>query len=90
MPQGTLPVLLVEGKRLSQSMAIASFLGQRFGLFLFSFSIILIQILGLAGRSDWEQARVDEAVHTYRDFYAELHDYLLMSAGMKQGNVVGF
>ncbi|KAI6171069.1 Glutathione S-transferase protein [Aphelenchoides bicaudatus] len=73
MPQQALPVLVVDGKRLSQSTAIASFLGHRFGL---------------AGRSDWEQARVDEAVQTYRDFYEAIHDYLLILGGFKQGNVV--
>jgi glutathione S-transferase len=73
MPQQALPVLLVEGKRLSQSTAIASFLGHRFGL---------------AGRSDWEQARVDEAVQTYRDFYMAIHDYLMIVSGFQQGNAV--
>jgi glutathione S-transferase len=75
MPQQSLPVLLVEGKRLSQSAAIASFLGHRFGL---------------AGRSDWEQARVDEAVQTFRDFYGAVHDYLEIMGGFKQGNAVSF
>jgi DNA-binding ferritin-like protein (Dps family) len=50
-----------------------SFLGHRFGL---------------AGRNDWEQARVDEAIDTYRDFYHDIHDYLFTVAGMVQKNPV--
>lgn len=47
------------------------------------------EFLGLSGRNDWEQARVDEAVLTYRDLHDKTHEYMALMAGLvKEGNKV--
>lgn len=52
MPFGMLPVLEVDGKQICQSMAIARYLANEFGL---------------AGRDNWEKLKCDELVETLVD-----------------------
>merc|ERR1711860_489690 len=56
-PLGTLPILEVDGKSLSQSYAINRFLARKFGL---------------SGKNDWDEGRVNEICDTSVDFFGEL------------------
>ncbi|XP_021378354.1 probable glutathione S-transferase 6 [Mizuhopecten yessoensis] len=56
MPTGQLPVLEVDGKQLSQSMAIARYVGREFGL---------------AGKNNLEQCMVDQVIDTASDCLTE-------------------
>ena len=57
MPLGFMPLLEVDGKPLSQSMAINRLLARRFGLY---------------GETDFEQAKIDEIMDTAADFGPEI------------------
>uniref|UniRef100_A0A915DBT6 Glutathione S-transferase n=1 Tax=Ditylenchus dipsaci TaxID=166011 RepID=A0A915DBT6_9BILA len=57
---GKVPVLEVDGKKLYQSATICRYLGEKHGL---------------AGKDDWEKAKVNEVVDFYKDVYAELTPY---------------
>lgn len=56
-PLGTLPILEVDGKSLSQSYAINRFLARKFGL---------------SGKNDWDEGQVNEICDTSVDFFGEL------------------
>uniref|UniRef100_A0A1I7WNT8 RING-type domain-containing protein n=1 Tax=Heterorhabditis bacteriophora TaxID=37862 RepID=A0A1I7WNT8_HETBA len=56
-PHGQLPVLEIDGKVLAQSRTIERFLGRCFGL---------------AGKDDWEQARMDELVSCVDDLLIKM------------------
>ncbi|KAK3581299.1 hypothetical protein CHS0354_033034 [Potamilus streckersoni] len=56
-PFGQIPVLEVDGKPLAQSYAIARFLAREFGL---------------AGRSNWESAQIDQVMDLAEDLRREL------------------
>uniref|UniRef100_A0A915E0P3 glutathione transferase n=1 Tax=Ditylenchus dipsaci TaxID=166011 RepID=A0A915E0P3_9BILA len=58
---GKVPVLEVDGKKLYQSATICRYLGEKHDL---------------AGKDDWEKAKVNEVVDFYKDVYAELAHYL--------------
>ncbi|CAD5227899.1 unnamed protein product [Bursaphelenchus xylophilus] len=70
MPQGTVPCLFIDnGKiKLSQSSAIALYIGRK---------------VGLAGRTELEMARVEEAIATYKDLYTKMADYCYTMTGFK-------
>ncbi|KAH7696395.1 GST-13 protein, partial [Aphelenchoides avenae] len=67
MPHGLIPVLFVDGKPLGQSVAIMRYVAKKFGL---------------AGKGDWEQAKVDEILDLQKDFYNEVTDYILTVTGV--------
>ncbi|GMR61435.1 hypothetical protein PMAYCL1PPCAC_31630, partial [Pristionchus mayeri] len=60
MPYAQLPVLEVNGQKLSQSRAIERFLAKKFDL---------------AGKDDWEQAKVDEMVMGVEDLLVKLQPW---------------
>ncbi|XP_033746354.1 glutathione S-transferase-like [Pecten maximus] len=60
MPTGQLPVLEIDGEKLSQSLTIARFLSREFGL---------------AGDSNLDQARADQVVDTIGDLFTEFFKY---------------
>ncbi|KAI1711874.1 glutathione S-transferase 1 [Ditylenchus destructor] len=70
-PQGKLPVLEVDGKMLGQSLAISRYLAKKHGL---------------AGKDDWEQAKIDELADFSRDIFKELGDYIPVAFGFKPGD----
>lgn len=57
MPNGRLPVLEVNGQKLSESHAILRFLANKFGL---------------AGKTELEQLKIDEIVDLHKDFTNEV------------------
>ncbi|XP_022319415.2 glutathione S-transferase-like [Crassostrea virginica] len=57
MPTGQMPVLEVDGKKYSQSLAIARYLAKEFGL---------------CGKSNIEQLQVDQVVETVSDLLTEM------------------
>ncbi|KAL4226317.1 Glutathione S-transferase A2 [Mactra antiquata] len=61
MPQQVLPVLEVDGKQLSQSLTICRYLAREFGLI---------------GKSNWEQAQVEQIVDTMDDLRAEVAKWI--------------
>ncbi|KAL5018762.1 hypothetical protein ScPMuIL_004484 [Solemya velum] len=61
MPQGTLPVLEVDGKSLSQSLAIARYLAGQFGLM---------------GADSWEAAQIDCILDTLVDIGNSMHSFV--------------
>jgi glutathione S-transferase len=69
------PLLEVDGKQLFQTGAIFRYLGNKFGL---------------AGKNEWEKAKVDEVFDFYKDVYAELAPYMYVKCGWREGNLVGF
>nr|ACF25904.1 GST3 [Azumapecten farreri] len=60
MPTGQLPVLEVDGEKISQSLAISRYLSREFGL---------------AGDSSLDQARTDQVVDTIGDLLTEFFKY---------------
>ncbi|KAH7699948.1 glutathione S-transferase-1 [Aphelenchoides avenae] len=70
-PHGRLPVLDVDGKKLSESQAIYRYLALKFGL---------------AGKGEWEQARVDEILDFQKTVYGAFGPYLYMMAGFREGD----
>ncbi|KAH3876412.1 probable glutathione S-transferase 9 [Dreissena polymorpha] len=61
MPQRALPVLEVDGKKLSQSLTICRYLAREFGLI---------------GKSSWEQARAEEVMDTMDDLRGEVAKWI--------------
>lgn len=61
MPQQCLPVLEVDGKQLSQSLTICRYLAREFGL---------------TGKTNWEQALVEQIVDTMDDLRAEVAKWI--------------
>ena len=69
---GKVPVLELEnGKQLNQSATIARYLGEKFHL---------------AGKDEWEKAKVNEVVDFHKDVYAELTPYYYTVLGYREGN----
>lgn len=61
MPWGSLPVLEIDGKQVTQSLAIARYLAKQ---------------IGIAGKTDWEELLINEAVDRINDvrlFTAGVH-----------------
>ncbi|KAI1712085.1 glutathione S-transferase 1 [Ditylenchus destructor] len=70
-PQGKMPVLEVDGKMLGQSLAISRYLAKKHGL---------------AGKDEWEQAKIDELADLTRDTHKELSEYISVVFGFKPGD----
>jgi len=73
---GKVPVLEViqkggEVKQLSQSSAIARYLGEQFGL---------------AGKDSWEKAKVNESSDVLKDVATELGPFVYTKMGFREGN----
>uniref|UniRef100_A0AC35FA69 Glutathione S-transferase n=1 Tax=Panagrolaimus sp. PS1159 TaxID=55785 RepID=A0AC35FA69_9BILA len=66
MPNGQLPVLEVDGKKLSQSEAIYRYLGREYNLY---------------GKNNWEASIIDSIMGQYKDFFDEVKDFILTAAG---------
>ncbi len=64
-------MLEVDGKQLNQSSTIARFLAEKFHL---------------AGKDDWERAKVNEVVDFHKDVYTELAPYFYTVLGSKEGD----
>ncbi|KAI6176277.1 hypothetical protein M3Y97_00780900 [Aphelenchoides bicaudatus] len=69
MPHGKVPVLEVDGKYLCESAAICRFVARKHGL---------------VGKTEWEQAKVDELINVQKDFYKELAPYFYSKAGFNE------
>lgn len=69
MPRGKVPLLVVDGVgTLSQSVAIARFFAEKHQL---------------AGKGEWERAKVHELEHTHQDFFRTLIQWVLHKSGIK-------
>uniref|UniRef100_A0A914IFS7 glutathione transferase n=1 Tax=Globodera rostochiensis TaxID=31243 RepID=A0A914IFS7_GLORO len=68
---GKVPILEVDGKPLTYCHTIARYLARSFGL---------------AGRNDWEQAKVDEISDFHADVALDLQPYMYVIAGFHQGD----
>jgi len=69
---GKVPVLELEnGKQLNQSATIARYLAEKHNL---------------AGKDDWEKAKVNEVVDFQKDVYTELAPYFYNVLGYREGN----
>lgn len=69
---GKVPVLEVGGKQLAQSAAILRYLANKYDL---------------AGKNEWEKAKVDEIMDFYKDTASELVPYLYVKMGYREGNL---
>ncbi|KAK6757032.1 hypothetical protein RB195_015080 [Necator americanus] len=67
LPFGQLPVLEVDGKQLSQSLAINRFLARQFGF---------------AGKTAFEEALVDSLADQFADYLTEVKPYFLVVFGI--------
>ncbi|KAL3102479.1 hypothetical protein niasHS_001221 [Heterodera schachtii] len=68
---GKVPILEVDGKPLTYCHTIARYLARSFGL---------------AGRTEWEQAKVDEISDFHADVSLDLQPYMYVIAGFHQGD----
>ena len=69
---GKVPVLEVDnGKQLNQSATIARFIAEKFNL---------------AGKDEWERAKVNEIVDFQKDVYSELAPYFYVALGFRVGD----
>ncbi|KAK6020390.1 glutathione S-transferase protein [Ostertagia ostertagi] len=71
MPFGQMPVLEVDGKKLSQSFAIVRYLARKFGY---------------AGKSAWEEAVVDSVGDQIKDYIYEIRPFVRAAAGLAPGD----
>jgi len=62
---------LADGKQLNQSATIARYLAEKFNL---------------AGKDDWEKAKVNEVVDFQKDVVSEMAPYLYTVLGYREGN----
>lgn len=84
-----MPVLVIDGtKKLSQSTTISLYLARKYGKNNCCSQKHLVFILGLAGKNEWEMARVEESVATTMDFYNAMAQYSYVVAGFKEGDKV--
>ncbi|KAE9554771.1 hypothetical protein FO519_002032 [Halicephalobus sp. NKZ332] len=72
MPQGTMPVLEVDGKKICQSQAIMRYLGRAHNL---------------TGRNHLERAIVDSIADLVKDFYNQVKPYYYARLGFGPGDV---
>ncbi|KAI1711872.1 putative glutathione S-transferase 8 [Ditylenchus destructor] len=68
---GKLPELEVEGKKLAESMSIARFLGNKFGL---------------GGSDEWQKQKIDEISDIQKDLAHELSSFIGTALGMREGD----
>jgi len=61
MPFGKVPVLIIDGKQIHQSIAICRYLAKQ---------------CGLAGKNDWESLEIDATVDTIHDLRAGEYNIL--------------
>uniref|UniRef100_A0A914W1U6 glutathione transferase n=1 Tax=Plectus sambesii TaxID=2011161 RepID=A0A914W1U6_9BILA len=72
MPNGQIPVLEVDGKQLSQSMAISTFLAKKFGL---------------DGKDDWESAKVQEMLGALDDVKLKFRPWMMEQDANKKAEI---
>lgn len=65
MPMGQMPVLEVDGKRVSQSMPIARYIAKR---------------VGLVGDDDWEDLLIDSVAAHFNDYRLSKHQFTVFFA----------
>ncbi|KAI1720911.1 putative glutathione S-transferase 9 [Ditylenchus destructor] len=70
-PFGKLPVLEVDGKPLAETFAICRYLSKKYGL---------------AGKDDWEQAKVDEIADFHKDVALEIGPFFRVFFGFAPGD----
>lgn len=73
MPQKVLPVLEVDGKQLSQSLTICRYLAREFGL---------------TGKTNWEQAQVEQISDTMDDLRAEVAKWIYEKTEDKKNDIL--
>jgi glutathione S-transferase len=69
---GASPWLEVDGERIYQSVAIARYLGNLFGL---------------AGKDGMENAQIDAMIDSYKDYLNDARAFFWVKSGMGQGNL---
>ncbi|KAI1709035.1 putative glutathione S-transferase 5 [Ditylenchus destructor] len=65
------PVLKVDGQELAQSAVILRYLGEKFGL---------------AGKDEWEKAKVHEVADFQKDVYSDMAPYFYNLLGFREGD----
>lgn len=90
MPHGHMPVLYVDGEELAQSQTIARYLARKYGTQRIKLRFKLYDCChsGLAGRGEWEQAKVDEILDFQKDLHKECLSYIFTSLGFQKGDLV--
>ncbi|KAI1692289.1 putative glutathione S-transferase 6 [Ditylenchus destructor] len=73
MPYGNVPVLEVDGIKITQSVAIARFLARRYGL---------------AAKSDIESALLDSIADLHKDYHKGIVHFLMVAAGRAEGDKI--
>jgi len=68
---GKLPELEINGDKLAQSMTIARYLADKFGL---------------GGKDEWQRAKIDEIADLQKDLAQELSVYVGTALGMRDGD----
>lgn len=71
-PFGQLPVLIVNGKQLAQSISIVRFLSKQFGI---------------SGENSWQEAHIDSLSDQFKDYLVEARPYFRVKMGFGEGNV---
>lgn len=71
-PFGQIPVLMVDGKQLAQSIAIVRYLAKQFGI---------------SRNNSWEEAQIDSLSDQFKDYRLEARPYFRVKMGFGDGDV---